>query len=39
MWSARPLCLAQPALETVGRAEQHRFERLFRSVLYELDKR
>jgi hypothetical protein len=36
---ARPLCLVQPAMETVGEAEQSRFERLFRSVQYELVKR
>ncbi len=35
---ARPLLLGKPALETVGPDEQRRFERLFRSVLYELDK-
>lgn len=35
---ARPLSLAKPALETVGSAEQQRFERLFRSVSYELEK-
>jgi hypothetical protein len=35
---ARPLCLTKLALETVGAEEQRRFERLFRSVLYELDK-
>ena len=35
---ARPLCLAKPAMEIVGKAEQHRFERLFRSVQYEFNK-
>ncbi|HQR52081.1 MAG TPA: patatin-like phospholipase family protein [Burkholderiales bacterium] len=35
---ARPLTLVKPALETVGPEEQRRFERLFRSVLYELNK-
>jgi hypothetical protein len=35
---ARPLRLDKPAMETVGKAEQQRFERLFRSVQYELNK-
>jgi hypothetical protein len=35
---ARAVCLTKPALETVGKAEQDRFERLFRSVQYELNK-
>jgi hypothetical protein len=35
---ARAVCLTKPAMETVGKAEQDRFERLFRSVQYELNK-
>jgi hypothetical protein len=31
--------LAEPARETMGKAEYERLERLFRSVSYELDKR
>ena len=36
---AHPLCLAKPAMETVGEEEQRRFERLFRSVKYERKKK